>query len=387
MLSELITARAYATEAGTARFVQRHGAANHAQCYSNVGQMQLSSLGMGSYLGPSDDASDADYSAAVTDAVRRGINVFDTASNYRCQRSERAIGLALHGLIERGEIYRSEVLVASKAGFVAFDGDRPDDPAAYIVARTVGRGLCGPDELQAGCHCLAPDYITATLQQSRANLGLETIDLYFLHNPETQLQQIDQATLLDRLRRAFMALEAAADSGWIRVYGLATWSGLRARPVDRDFVPLELAVQAAYEVAGSRHRFKAVQLPLSLSMPEGYLHRNQHCGQVTLGAIEAAQRLGLAVFGSAALHQGRLAKHRLGHVPPLPPGHHDHDPLEPALAALQFARSVPGVTSALVGMRQLGHVADNARCLRLPRAPLAWVDAAARVGSAGCVGV
>ncbi len=387
MLSEHITARAYATEAGTTRFVQRHGAATASDAYSRIGKIALSSIGLGSYLGPSDDASDADYTAAVTDAVRRGINVFDTASNYRCQRSERAIGLALQGLIDRGEIYRSEVLVASKAGFVAFDRERPADPAGYMHDRTVGLGLCAPDELQAGCHCLAPDYLAATLAQSRANLGLETIDVYFLHNPETQLQHIDQATLLERLRRAFVAMEAAADKGWIRVYGLATWSGLRARPQERDFLPLELAVQAAYDVAGARHRFKAVQMPLSLSMPEAHLHSNQRHGTATLAAIAAAQRLGLAVFASAALHQGRLARHRLTHVPPLPFGHHGVDACEPGMAALQFARSVPGVVTALVGMRQMAHVAHNAQVLRLPRAPLSWVDAAARPAAPAWTGV
>ena len=378
MVSELVSDRPYATQAGTARFVQRHGAHTAADAYSTVGKMLLSSVGLGTYTGPADDNGDADYTQAVTDAVRRGINVFDTASNYRHQRSERAIGAAIAGLIARGEIFRSEILIASKAGFVAFDGQRPADPLGFIHQQTVGAGLCEPDELVSNCHCLAPDFIAATLQQSLCNLGLETIDVYFLHNPDTQLQTCDRPTLLERLRRAFVSLEAAADRGWIRAYGLATWSSLRARSTERDFLSLFDAVAVAEQVAGSRHRFKAVQLPVNLAMPEAHLRRNHQLRGQPMTALQAADHLGLAVFASSALNSGRLGKATLGHVPPLPQGYSCGPDEEPAVTALQFARSVPGVHSALVGMRTLPNVAHNARVLRIPRAPQGWVHMAAQ---------
>ncbi|MBM4345607.1 MAG: aldo/keto reductase, partial [Deltaproteobacteria bacterium] len=274
MVSELISQRPYATEAGTQRFAARHGGLSAADAYSSVGRMRVSSVGLGTYTGPATDEADDQYEQAVTDAVRRGINVFDTASNYRHQRSERAIGRALRGLFDRGEIYRSEVLVASKAGFVPFDGAPPCDPQAFLRDQTVGAGLCDDHELVAGCHCLAPEFLLRTLQQSRHNLGLQTIDVYFLHNPDTQLQTCDLDTVHDRLRRAFTALEGAADQGAIRVYGLATWSGLRARSQERDFLSLFDCVRIAEQVAGSRHRFRAVQLPVNLAMPEAHTRRN-----------------------------------------------------------------------------------------------------------------
>ena len=47
------------------------------------------------------------------------VNVFDTAINYRCQRSERAVGLAIVEAIASGEVRRDEMVVCTKGGYVA----------------------------------------------------------------------------------------------------------------------------------------------------------------------------------------------------------------------------------------------------------------------------
>lgn len=51
----------------------------------------MSSVGIGTYLGEPDEATDQAYTAAVTRAVELSANVIDTAINYRFQRSERSI--------------------------------------------------------------------------------------------------------------------------------------------------------------------------------------------------------------------------------------------------------------------------------------------------------
>lgn len=380
MVTELISARHFATEAGTRRFVQRHGPVLARDAYNLTGQLQFSSLGIGTYLGAATDVADAAYEAAVVEAVCRGVNVIDTAANYRQQRSEKLIGRALAHLQDCGEIFRSEVLVLTKAGFVPQPTQPPADPLGWAVAQTVAQGLCAPEELVSCCHCMAPQWLRHSLGQSLDNLGVQTVDVFFVHNPETQLQTLDRDSFYDRLRRAFEALEAAADAGQLRVYGLATWSGLRAKPHERDFVSLERVMQVAHEVAGTRHRMRAIQLPLNLAMPEAFCYRNQHVRGQDLTVLEAAQQLGLAVFASAPLHQGKLSRRTLPHVPPLPDGQSD-----PHQQALQFTRSAPGVTSTLVGMGQAAHVADNLQVLRQPRAPLEWLRAASKPCSNGAV--
>ena len=80
----------------------------------------------------------------------------------------------------------------------------------------------------AACHCIAPGYIRHQLEASLASLGVRAVDIYYLHNPEQQLDEIEPDVFLSRLRAAFEALEAAVGEGKVGVYGTATWTGYRA---------------------------------------------------------------------------------------------------------------------------------------------------------------
>ena len=371
MVSELISQRSWATEAGTQRFMRRHAYGKAADAYADIFRMRLSSVGMGTYLGAPTDEVDAGYEAAIIDAVRLGINVIDTAGNYRCQRGERVVGKALKALTESGEVWRSELFIASKAGFVPFDGEPPPDKAGWMRDCTIARGLATDADLVAGCHCMTPAYLHEALDRSLDNLGLQTLDVLFLHNPETQLQVIDRATFEDRLRLAFQALEEAVAAGKIRAYGLATWSALRARPDERDHISLARMMELASEVAGLRHNMRAVELPVNLAMPEALTRANQPVRGHLLPALDAVRELGLMALASGPLLQGRLGRQRPTHVPDLP------GIATAAEYALQFARSPQAVTSALVGMGTVAHTAENARLLGLAKAPSVWLAEAA----------
>jgi aryl-alcohol dehydrogenase-like predicted oxidoreductase len=92
----------------------------------------LSTLGLGTYLGPEDGATDVMYQDAALRALELGVNVIDTAVNYRHQRSERAIRTALTTAIARDVVGRDEMVVATKGGFIPFDGTVPRDPRGYF---------------------------------------------------------------------------------------------------------------------------------------------------------------------------------------------------------------------------------------------------------------
>jgi len=322
----------HATPAGTHRFharIEASVAPDHARPFRDLA---LSSVGIGTYLGELDDATDAGYTAAVSRALELGINVIDTAINYRAQRSERAVGRALAA----GAVARDELLVASKAGFLPFDHVRPADPAAYFRATYVDTGLIPPDELVASCHSIAPRFLADQLARSRANTNLATLDVYYVHNPETQLDEVDRPTFLSRMRAAFTALEAAASAGAIRWYGTATWSGFRVPPTARNHLDLAELVALAREVAGDAHHFAFVQLPINPAMPEAISLPTQR-GRTLL---RAASELGLHVMSSSSIHQGRLP------------------------ATLADTRTLPGLGTALVGASRPAHVDANAASFR-----------------------
>src|SRR5262249_10618715 len=132
----------------------------------------------------------------------------------------------------------------------------------------VKTGLARKDEIVAGCHCIAQRYLADQLARSRTNLGVETIDIYYLHNPETQLDEVDRGTFVARMRAAFEALEQAVAAGHIRFYGTATWSGYREPQTSPAHLDLTELVELARDIAGNDHHFRFVQLPINKRMTE-----------------------------------------------------------------------------------------------------------------------
>src|SRR5205807_9596681 len=118
------------------------------------------------------------------------------------------------------------------------------------------------------CHCMTPTYLRHQIDTSLANLGLACLDVYYLHNPEIQLEQVTRDEFMKRLRAAFEALEAAVAQGKLRVYGTATWEEYRVLPKARGHLSLEALVRLAEEVGGEDHHFQVITLPLNLGMLE-----------------------------------------------------------------------------------------------------------------------
>jgi aryl-alcohol dehydrogenase-like predicted oxidoreductase len=355
----------FATREGTRRYCTRRVPPPAPGHFRTIHGLQVSSVGLGTYLGEDDDATDRVYRSAVALAVESGINLIDSAINYRHQRSERAVGAALSSLIESGTVGREEILVATKGGFIPFEGAAPANPAEYVLRTYVRPGIASPTDIAGGCHCLAPRYLADQLDRSRANLGLRTIDVYYLHNPETQLSAVDGPTFRGRMRAAFRFLEDAVSDGKIRWYGTATWNGYRQPRTAPDFLSLSELVGLAGEVAGDGHHFRWIELPYNLAMTEAFTLANQPLGSDTVTLLDAASQLDVYVTTSASLYQGQLARNLPPIVAEFLPGFESD-----AQRALQFVRSTPGVGTALVGMRQEQHVRENARVRDV--SPLPW---------------
>ncbi len=329
----------FASAEATARLADQFSAARHQGFYRTVHGLQISTLGLGTYLGNADDATDRAYRQAVLAAVAGGINLLDTAINYRHQRSERAIGMALGEWLRDGQARRDELVVATKAGFLT--------PGAVP-------GFLRADDVAGNMHSMQPDFLADQIDRSRANLGLETLDIFYLHNPETQLGFVTRAEFERRIHLAFAKLEPLVVAGKIRYYGTATWEGYRRPAGARNALDLDRLAEIATAEGGAQHRFRFIQLPFNLAMAEAFHN----------GILERAAQLGIAVIASASLLQARLA-HGLpekltGNFPGL---------ATDAQRAVQFTRSTPGIAAALVGMSQTAHVVENLQLASVP--PLA----------------
>lgn len=350
-----------ATQEGTNRYAEKfrgHAADGH---FRIVRDLVVSSLGIGTYLGQPDDSTDAGYAAAIVAAAELGINVIDSAINYRLQRSERSIGTALKVLAHKG-FSRDEIVVCTKGGYLTPDGTMPADPNRYFFEEYIHKGIFTAKDIVAGCHCMTPRFLENQLARSLKNLGVDTVDVYYLHNPETQLGVVARDEFLKRVREAFLFLESMVERGRVQYYGMATWNGFRQQKSVRDAIQLPEVVTIAQEIAGDGHHFRFVQLPFNLGMTEALTLGSQTVGPNEKTTMEAAEELGVHLIASASLLQGQVAQN-------LPQFVAEALGLEDdAKRALQFARSAPGITTALVGMSRTAHVEANARLAQVPPA-------------------
>jgi aryl-alcohol dehydrogenase-like predicted oxidoreductase len=350
-----------ATAAGTAKYAQRfpgHAAEGH---FRESHGLVLSSIGIGTYLGPPSDKADQAYAACIAASVERGINVIDSAINYRFQRSERCIGAAIKHLAKQG-IAREEFVICTKGGYLTPDGAMPSDPNDYFYREYIQPGILTPNDIVGGSHCMTPTFLENQIGRSLNNLGVDCIDVYYLHNPESQLSEISRPDFHERVRDAFIYLESAVEAGKIQFYGMATWNGFRQEARSRDAMQLAEITTIAHDIAGDKHHFRFVQLPFNLGMTEALTLGSQTVNGKEKTAMEAATDLGITLVASASLLQGQVTRN-------LPPFVAQALGLESdAQRALQFVRSAPGITTALVGMANPEHVIANTKLVGVPPA-------------------
>src|SRR5574337_210374 len=253
----------FATKEGTAGFAKRHSnvAANH---YKNFAGLTLSSVGVGTYLGNPDDATDEMVKNAIKTSVKAGINVIDTAINYRAQKAERSVGKAIAELVESGDAKREEIFISTKNGYVTNDGDVNEEFWVNIQNTLVKPGIIKSGDISSGYHCMTIPYLQDHLKRSMKNLGLDCIDLMYLHNAaEGQLQDISKEEFSKKLKDVFEFYESQRRSGTIRYYGMATWECFRVAPNHPQYLSIFEIVKIAEQVGGQDHGFRFIQLPLT----------------------------------------------------------------------------------------------------------------------------
>lgn len=359
----------YATPDGTERFKARAEknptiADGHFRSFQNL---SLSTLGMGSYLGQPTQADDAQVTAAVRQSVISGaINVIDTAINYRLQRAERAIGEALRQLQTEG-VRRDELFIASKNGFLTPDADISEDFKTYFTREYIDTGIVDPRDVADGMHCMSPSYLDNQLQRSLDNLGVQTLDLMYLHNAaESQIPDDGKELFMARLLKAFQFYEQARQAGKIRYYGMATWTCFRVPPEDPGYISLLDVVTLAHSVGGENHGFRFIQLPFNFGMAEALTMNTQPVFEGLGSTLEAAQAFGVGVFTSVPLLQGQLLDQPLPRFEGLNTS---------AQTCLQFVRSTPGIIAPLVGQKQPVHVSENLAVAAIPPIPFEALQA------------
>ena len=345
-----------ATSEGTKKFAQE-SSANQAN-FNEFEGFTLSNVGIGTYLGDADTKTDELVTNAVKESITSGINVIDTAINYRAQKAERSVGKALAELIQDNKISRDQVFISSKNGYVTNDADVNLGFWEYVKEEYSQKGIIKEGDVTSGYHCMTSTYLSDQLDRSLKNLGLECVDLMYLHNAvEGQIKDITKEQFLENLKSVFELYEQKRDEGKIKFYGMATWECFRVTNDNPQYLSLEDTVNLAKKIGGENHGFKFIQLPFNMYYDQALLKKHQLLGDVPVSALESAVNLGIGVFTSVPFMQGRLL------TPGTMPEFND---LKPSLRALQFIRSAPGILAPLIGQKSSSHVSENMEIMQIP---------------------
>jgi uncharacterized protein len=303
-----------ASPEGTARYVARimnqsrhDGRMEHG--YGRFGNKALttSRLGFGTYRV---EMKEPKHREALKKALREGVNLVDTSTNYMDGDSERLVGSVLRELIKGAELVREEVIVVSKIGYVQ----------GLNLKQAEAREQAGhpyPDMVKYGegiWHCIHPEYLADQLTLSLDRLGLDTLDVCLLHNPEYFLSEAAhhdggklpavRDTFYRRIEQAFTFFESQVEAGRIQYYGVSS-NTVTADPSDADATSLSRMCDAARVAAASQgmelHHFAVLQCPMNLFETGALLTPNTGMDQKET-VLALAQREGIAVLVNRPLN-------------------------------------------------------------------------------------
>ena len=266
-----------ASPAGTRACAERH-AAPGGRAYGLLGRTGLTAcrLGFGGYR--VNDETPV-HRAALELALAAGVNLIDTSTNYADGGSERLVGRVLGEAVRIGSVRREEIIVVSKIGYV-----QGENLTLAKTREAAGHPFPEMVHYQPGCwHCVHPEFLQDQLGRSLDRLGLETLDVCLLHNPEYFLsdaagrgdERIEalRDEFYRRLAAAFRFFEERVAAGTLRWYGVSS-NTVAHTADDPESTSLARMLAAAREVGGSDHHFGVVQLPMNLFESGGALERD-----------------------------------------------------------------------------------------------------------------
>jgi len=303
-------------------------------------------MGLGTYLGHLNDETDAQLADVTASLLEIGINHFDTAPNYRAERSEAVLG----SIFSQEKFQREKLFIGTKVGFLPFQRHFPKDPVRWIQEQYIETGILKAEEILHGIQCFSPEWISYQLDQSLKRLGCNYVDILYLHNLEVGFSKMNTYERERLVRRSFARLRELHSMGKLLSVGVASWGGFIGE--GQEQISLEV-LRSWAEKEDCAKIFRYLQAPFSISMPNALLSTNQKMQNQSMSLARAVAESGMHLVSSAPLFHGKLAEIEL------PDAWQDMFPdFSVAQTCLAMAFSAPGISSTLVGVKTPEHLAQ-----------------------------
>ena len=344
--------RGYCTAKGSEKYTSQFK--NYSKdLYSTVHNLKLSGYGVGSYS-PNGMKEISEIISMFEHLWNSGCNVIDTASNYQDGNSELAVGAFVKKqcLIDQG--FRKGLFIATKAGLLSISDQRKIKNSSNIL-------LKGPH------FNFEPEHFELSIKQSLARMEVETIDCIFIHNPEEALKTNNSLNACEVLIPIIEVIESFCQKGFVKSWGISTWSGFISNPESADYLSISDIYAAASQVAGEKHNFKYIQIPFGLWNLEQTLVANQKNADGNFSdCISAARSFKLGIFSNSSLLQGEMLGKSIDWEELYP---NDLD-LSHAQKILHITRSLSFADVNLVGMSSSESLSENIKLFSLPKLDL-----------------
>jgi aryl-alcohol dehydrogenase-like predicted oxidoreductase len=356
--------KGYATYEGTARLAKRTKSSD--DFFKEADGLLFSSISLGGFAPEAYKEENYVYSFkdSFLESIKQGCNHFDSALSYRYTKTTQELAEALKEAFEKGLLQRDEVIISEKAGFIPLDYPFPKNPYRWMQEELVDKGICAKEDVVSDQYCIAPGFIEYSCDRSREILGVETLDIFYIQNPEFMLGFLDKKEVKKRLEKAFKKCEELVKKGKIKRYGVATWNSFMYEKDNLEYLGLKELLEMATKVGGKEHSFKYILFPYNLAKVQAATMKTQKGKNGDVSIFEAASELGVFMIGVSPFLRMNLFKAPFGE---------NFRALCGAVAmsdiqrALQFARSNGFTVTTVFSSTKKEHVEHNFELKDVPK--------------------
>jgi D-threo-aldose 1-dehydrogenase len=314
-----------------------------AQLRDQLGRLGFGGTGVGNLYRA---ISDEQAAATVEAAWDAGIRYFDTAPHYGLGLSERRIGEVL------ADKPREEFVLSTKVGRVLVPSPATKDekdPEGFDVPAGLRREW---DPSEAG--------VRRSIEQSLERLGLDYIDIAYLHDP-------DVYSMEDAVKSALPALEKVRAEGLVRAIGVGTNTAGAA---------LQCVGAADLDLLMLAGRFTVLEQPGSDGRPgAGLLDRCVEAGTgvVSVGVYNSGILAKPELPADAHYNYSQASEEILERARRLASICKEHG-VELPTAAIQFPFRHPAVVNVTVGASRPEQISESAKRMSAPVPNELWQD-------------